>query len=71
MGHADIRMTMAYGTVFTPEMAQAHNKIVGLALNGTGIGTERSVSLCIGGRGRNRIINLTYFQQHAGRRMTS
>ena len=23
-----------------------------------------------GGRGRNRIINQTYFQQHAGRRMT-
>ena len=36
MRHADIRMTMAYGTVFTPDMTEAHNKIVDLALNGTG-----------------------------------
>jgi hypothetical protein len=26
-----------YGTVFTPDMAEAQNKIVDLALNGTGM----------------------------------
>jgi integrase len=36
MRHADIRTTMnIYGDVFTPEMAEAQGKIVGLALNGT------------------------------------
>ena len=34
MRHADIRTTMnIYGDVVTNEMAQAHGKIVGLALN--------------------------------------
>ena len=38
MRHADIRTTMnTYSTVFTPDMTEAHNKIVGLALNGTGM----------------------------------
>jgi integrase len=38
MRHADIRTTMnTYGTVFTPDMAEAQNKIVDLALNGTGM----------------------------------
>jgi integrase len=36
MRHADIRTTMnIYGDVFTPDMAEAQNKIVDLALNGT------------------------------------
>lgn len=36
MRHADIRTTMnIYGDVVTDEMAQAHSKIVGLALNGS------------------------------------
>jgi integrase len=35
MRHADIRTTMnVYGDVVTPEMSQAHSKVVGLALNG-------------------------------------
>lgn len=35
MRHADIRTTMnVYGTVVTDEMAQAHSKVTGLALNG-------------------------------------
>jgi integrase len=35
MRHADIRTTMnTYGDVVTDEMAQAHSKVVGLALNG-------------------------------------
>ena len=35
MRHADIRTTMnIYGDVVTPEMYQAHSKVVGLALNG-------------------------------------
>ena len=35
MRHADIRTTMnIYGDVVTDEMAQAHSKVVGLALNG-------------------------------------
>ena len=38
MRHADIRTTMnTYGTVFTPDMAEAQNKIVDLTLNGTGM----------------------------------
>jgi integrase len=37
MRHADIRTTMnVYGDVVTADMAEAHGKIVGLALNGTG-----------------------------------
>ena len=41
MRHADIRTTMnIYGDVATPDMCEAHHKIVGLALNGTGNGTE-------------------------------
>jgi integrase len=36
MRHADIRTTMnVYGDVVTNEMAQAHSKVVGLALNGS------------------------------------
>lgn len=36
MRHADIRTTMnTYGDVVTDEMAQAHSKVVGLALNGS------------------------------------
>jgi integrase len=36
MRHADIRTTLnIYGDVVTDEMAQAHSKVVGLALNGT------------------------------------
>jgi len=42
MRHADIRTTMnIYGDAGTADMAEAHGKIVGLALNGTGNGTER------------------------------
>lgn len=41
MRHADIRTTMnIYGDVFTPDMAEAQNKIVDLALNGTGLARE-------------------------------
>jgi integrase len=37
MRHADIRTTMnIYGDAVTADMAEAHGKIVGLALNGTG-----------------------------------
>jgi integrase len=37
MRHADIRTTMnIYGDAATPDMREAHGKIVGLALNGTG-----------------------------------
>ena len=37
MRHADIRTTMnIYGDAATPDMREAHDKIVGLALNGTG-----------------------------------
>ena len=43
MRHADIRTTMnVYGDVVTTEMAQAHSKVVGLALNGAQ--TERKPS---------------------------
>lgn len=41
MRHADIRTTMnIYGDVFTPDMTKAQNKIVDLALNGTGLARE-------------------------------
>jgi integrase len=37
MRHSDIRITMnVYGDVVTDQEAQAHSKIVDLALNGTG-----------------------------------
>lgn len=36
MRHTDVRTTNA----FTPDMAEAHGKVVGLALNGMGNGTE-------------------------------
>jgi integrase len=40
MRHADIRTTMnIYGDAVTPDMREAHGKIVGLALNGTGSDT--------------------------------
>ncbi len=43
MRHADIRTTMnVYGDAVTTDMREAHGKIVGLALNGTG--TARKVS---------------------------
>ena len=43
MRHADIRTTMnTYGDAVTADMAEAHGKTVGLALNGTG--TARKVS---------------------------
>lgn len=35
MRHADVRTTMQYGDAFPQDMAQAHAKVVGLALNGT------------------------------------
>ena len=42
MRHADIRTTMnVYGDVVTDEMAQAHRKVVGLAMNGSQIGLQR------------------------------
>ena len=41
MRHADIRTTMnIYGDAVTPDMREAHDKIVGLALNGMGNGME-------------------------------
>ena len=41
MRHADIRTTMnIYGDAVTLDMREAHGKIVGLALNGTGNSTE-------------------------------
>jgi integrase len=41
MRHADIRTTMnIYGDVVTPDMREAHGKIVGLALNGMGNSME-------------------------------
>ena len=43
MRHSDIRNTLnVYGDVITDEMAQAHTKVVGLALNGAQ--TERKAS---------------------------
>jgi integrase len=36
MRHTDVRTTMRYGDAFTSDMAQAHGKVVGLALNGMG-----------------------------------
>lgn len=42
MRHSDIRTTMnIYGDAVTPDMREAHDKIVGLALNGTGNRTEQ------------------------------
>jgi len=41
MRHADIRTTMnIYWDVFTPDMTEAQNKIVDLALNRTGESRE-------------------------------
>ena len=41
MRHADIRTTMnIYGDAVTADMAEAHGKVVGLALNGMGSGME-------------------------------
>jgi len=41
MRHADIRTTMnIYGDTATRDMREAHNKIVGLALNSMGNGME-------------------------------
>ncbi|MFZ0478268.1 MAG: tyrosine-type recombinase/integrase [Terriglobales bacterium] len=45
MRHADIRTTMnIYGDAATPDLREAHVKIVDLALNGTGRGTEQGPS---------------------------
>jgi isocitrate/isopropylmalate dehydrogenase len=41
MRHADIRTTInVYGDIVTDEMSVAVGKVMGLALNGTGNGTE-------------------------------
>jgi hypothetical protein len=40
MRHTDVRTTMRYGDAFTSDMAEAHGKVVGFALNGTGNSTE-------------------------------
>lgn len=40
MRHADVRTTMRYGDAFTSDMAEAHSKVVGLALNGMENGME-------------------------------
>lgn len=42
MRHADIRTTMKYGDSVTDEMEQAHKKVVGLAMNGSQNGFQRS-----------------------------
>jgi integrase len=43
MRHADIRTTMnIYGDAVTPDMREAHDKIVGLALNSTGTARKAS-----------------------------
>jgi len=42
MRHTDVRTTMRYGDAFTSDMAEAHGKVVGLALNGAQ--AERKVS---------------------------
>lgn len=34
MRHTDVRLTMRYGDAITSDMAEAHGKVVGLALNG-------------------------------------
>ena len=34
--NSEVRTTMRYGDAFTSDMAEAHGKIVGLAMNGTG-----------------------------------
>ena len=41
MRHTDVRTTMRYGDAFASDMAKAHGKVVGLALNGAR--TERKV----------------------------
>lgn len=42
MRHTDVRTTMRYGDAFTSDMAHAHGKVVGMALNGAQ--TERKLS---------------------------
>ena len=42
MRHTDVRTTMQYGDAFAADMAEAHGKVVGLALNGAQ--TERQPS---------------------------
>ena len=44
MRHRDIRTTMRYGDAFTSDMAEAHGKVVGLALNGMEGGMESDVT---------------------------
>ncbi len=41
MRHTDIRTTMKYGDIVTDEMEQAHQKVVGLAMNGSQSGLQR------------------------------
>lgn len=40
MRHTDVRTTMRYGDAFTSDMAEAHGKVVSLALNGMENGME-------------------------------
>jgi integrase len=40
MRHTDVRTTMRYGDAFTSDMAEAHGKVVGLALYGMENGME-------------------------------
>ena len=40
MRHTDVRTTMSYGDAFTSDMAEAHGKVVSLALNGMKNGKE-------------------------------
>ena len=42
MRHTDVRTTMRYGDAFTSDMAEAHGKVVGLALNGMGTACKPS-----------------------------
>jgi len=40
MRHTDVRTTMSCGDAFTSDMAEAHGKVVSLALNGMKNGKE-------------------------------
>jgi hypothetical protein len=62
-----------YGDVVTDEMTIARMKVAQLALQSNGAQAGAHIALSCwfsGGRGRNRTYNQTYFQQHAGQRMT-
>jgi hypothetical protein len=61
MRHAEIRTTMnVYGDAATAEMAEAHGKVVGLALNERKHSAERAKRFRSGERGRNRTFNLLF-----------